>query len=181
MITLGQQVARSHREDCSAEPGGFAFEAGKRIRVSALAPLIVSLGALFVGSALTLAAMLNAFTRPALAALLLLLAAIHILVGLALKSTLKVISFDGQCYRITGLLLTEEIAPSDVCLVVEARGVIWNVIRLHFNRPTRFGYDIAFVPATSHMDSANLVATLRSVRNSKHTAQAAQDCAVDGR
>lgn len=159
---LGPQVANSHREEHSAEAGGFAPEAGKRMRISSLTPLTVSVGALLMGSALTLAAMLNASTRPVLAALLLLLAAAAILVGLALKTTVKSVSFDGQRYRITGLLRTEELAPSDVCLVVEARGVLWNVIRLHFNRPTRFGYDIAFVPAVSRKDFA---ACLRGLRN----------------
>jgi hypothetical protein len=162
LIPLAPQVAMSHREDCSAEPGDFAFEAGRRIRISSLTPLTVSVGALLMGSALTLAAMLNASTRPVLAALLLLLAAAHILVGLALKTTLKFVSFDGQCYRITGLLRTEELAPRDVCLVVEARGVLWSVIRLHFNRPTRFGYGIAFVPVVSRKDFA---ACLRGFRN----------------
>ena len=161
-ISLGPRVAKSHREEHSAEPGDFASEKGKRIRISSLTPLTVTVGALLMGCFLTHAATLNASSRPALAALLLLLAATHILVGLALRTTLKSVSFDGQRYRITGFLLTEEIAPNDVCLVVEGRGVLWNVIMLHFNRPTRFGYDIAFVPAVSRKDFA---ASLRGLRN----------------
>lgn len=162
LIPLAPQVARSHREACSAEPGDFAFEAGKRWRISSLTPVIVSIAVLLIGSMFILAALLRVSGEPVIAGLLLLLAAAHVLVGLALKTTLKFVSFDGQCYRITGLLLTEEIAPNDVCLVVEARGVLWNVIRLHFNRPTRCGYDIAFVPAVSRKDFA---ACLRELRN----------------
>lgn len=178
---IGQQVAKSHRDEHSVGPRGFAPEAGKRVRISSLSPAIVSIGGLLMGGLLGFAAMSSAAGQPVLAALLLILAAAHLLVAIALKTSVKSVSFDGQCYRITGFLLTEEIAPSDVCLVVKARGVLWNTIRIHFNRPTRFGYDIAFVPAASHMDSANLVASMRSVRNSKHAAQAAHNCAVDGR
>lgn len=161
LITLEPQATKTHRKGYSPVTGDSTAE-GERMRISSLAPLTASVGAFLIGSALTLAAMLNASSRLTVAALLLLLAAIHILVALALKTTLKVVSFDGQCYRITGLFLTDEIAPNDVCLVVEGRGVLWNVIRLHFNRRTRFGYDIAFVPAVSRKDFA---ACLRGLRN----------------
>jgi hypothetical protein len=31
-------------------------------------------------------------------------------------------------------------------LVVNAGGVFWDKVRIHFNRPTRFGWSISFVP-----------------------------------
>lgn len=137
-------------------------------RISSLTPVIVSIGILLMGSVLSLAAILNAVAQPVLAALLLILAAAHLLVGVALKIRLKSVSFDGHRYRITGFFRTEEITPSEVCLVVEARGTFWNTIRLHFSRPTRFGYDIAFVPAVSRRDLSRLIAALRAGRDPGH-------------
>lgn len=130
-----------------AKRSDFALGAGQRGRVSSLTPVIVSIAMVMVGCLFTLAALSKASAQPVLAGALLLVAAVHWLVGLVLKGRLKSVSFDGQRYRVKGLLLTDEFTLSDVCLVVEADGGPWKAIRIHFNRPTRFGYDIKFVPA----------------------------------
>lgn len=163
----GQPTRGDHAPQFADLPWGAGVpEKGRRI--SSLTPVIASIGALLMGSVLSLAAILNAVAQPVLAALLLILAAAHLLVGVVLKIRLKSVSFDGHRYRITGFFRTEEITPSEVCLVVEARGALWNNIRLHFNRPTCFGYDIAFVPAASRRDLSGLVAALRAGRDPDH-------------
>lgn len=135
----------------------------KAQRISSLRPAILSTAAILLGGPLSIVAIRTLFTAPLHGTLLFVPAALLLVAGGALKLGLKSVAFDGNRYRITGLFLTEEIAPGDVCLVVEARGAFWNTIRLHFNRPTRFGYDVAFVPAGSFKNAAVLVARLRSL------------------
>lgn len=67
-------------------------------------------------------------------------------------------------YIVSNLFKSEIISLDDVCLVVEAHGLIWNTVRVHFNRPTRFGWDITFVPARSAGTSCTLAAAWRTRR-----------------
>lgn len=67
-------------------------------------------------------------------------------------------------YMVSNLFKSEVISFDDVCLVVEARGLIWNTVRVHFKRPTRFGWDVNFVPARSVGTSCTLAAAWRTRR-----------------
>jgi hypothetical protein len=69
-----------------------------------------------------------------------------------------------QHYIVSNLFKSETISFGDVCLVVEAHGLIWNTVRVHFNRPTRFGWDITFVPARSAGTACTLAAAWRTRR-----------------
>lgn len=55
---------------------------------------------------------------------------------------------DGH-FVVSDLFRSETVAFEDVCLIVEAKGFVWKRSRLHFNRPTKFGWGISFVPTQS--------------------------------
>lgn len=67
-------------------------------------------------------------------------------------------------YVVSSLFKSETISFDDVCMVLEARGLIWNTIRIHFNRPTRFGWGISFVPVRSVGTSCEVVTAWRTRR-----------------
>ncbi len=47
---------------------------------------------------------------------------------------------------ISDLFRSEEVSFGDVCLLVPSRGLFGNVMRVHFRRPTRFGWGVGYVP-----------------------------------
>lgn len=49
-------------------------------------------------------------------------------------------------YLVADFFNSETIAFDDVCMVVEASGVLWKTVNIHMRRPTRFGWEVAFVP-----------------------------------
>lgn len=55
---------------------------------------------------------------------------------------------DGH-YYVSDLLRTEVIRMEDVCAFVEAHGVLWNTVRIHFRRRTRFGWAASYARAKS--------------------------------
>jgi hypothetical protein len=133
-------------------------------RISSLVPGFISTALVLAGCGLLATAGFKAVAAPSEAAVLLLLAIAHALVGVVFKATFKTVTFDGHNYRIRSLMAVETVDPRDVCLVVEVRGPCWKVVRLHFNRTTRFGPDIAFVAAFTRKD---IVASLRSLRDAR--------------
>lgn len=66
---------------------------------------------------------------------------------------------------VSGLFEKEAIPFDAVCLVVKAGGVLWDKVRIHFNRPTRFGWSISFVPVRTKQSGEG---------------KAASDCGLDG-
>lgn len=49
-------------------------------------------------------------------------------------------------FTISDLFRSEEVSFEDVCLLVPGRGLFGNVMRVHFRRPTRFGWGVGYVP-----------------------------------
>lgn len=88
-------------------------------------------------------------------------------VALATLMTWKHVRSDDRRFVVSDLFKSETFAFDDLCMVVEARGMIWNTVRLHFNRSTRFGWDISFVPARSVGNPRSLVAAWRTRRMAK--------------
>lgn len=65
-------------------------------------------------------------------------------------------------YVVSSWFKAETIPFDDVCIVLEARGLIWNTVRIHFNRPTRFGWGVSFVPALSAGTPGEVVTAWRT-------------------
>ncbi len=160
------------KDDDDPRPPRPTARGGTRKRISSLAPLILGGVAAMVAIGLAIAAGLlvsqEAFI-PAVA--LLMLAGVHALLAVTAASLWKQVTFDGRRYLIAGLLAHEAIEPGDVCLVVEARGLFCNTVRLHFNRRTRFGHEVAFVAPASQGGSAAVAASLRAVRASEENSR----------
>lgn len=133
-------------------------------RISSLVPGFISTALVLAACGLLATAALKAVVAPSGAVVLLLLAVAHAVVGVVFKATFKTVTFDGRNFRIRSLLAVETVDPRDVCLVVEVRGPCWKVVRMHFNRSTRFGPDIAFVAAFTRKD---IVASLRALRDDR--------------
>ncbi len=88
-------------------------------------------------------------------------------VALATLMTWKQVWSGERHYVASSLFKSETISFDDVCMVLEARGLIWNTVRIHFNRPTRFGWGISFVPARLVGTSCEFVAAWRTHRLAK--------------
>jgi hypothetical protein len=88
-------------------------------------------------------------------------------VALATLMTWKQVWSGERHYVVSSLFKSETISFDDVCMVLEARGLIWNTVRIHFNRPTHFGWGISFVPARSIGTSCEVVAAWRTRRVAK--------------
>lgn len=91
----------------------------------------------------------------------------HAFAALAGLMTWKQVWSGERHYVVCGLFKSETIPFDDVCMVLEARGLLWNTVWIHFNRPTRFGWDIAFVPTRSVGTSCEVVTAWRTRRATK--------------
>lgn len=49
-------------------------------------------------------------------------------------------------YYCSDLFRSEAIHLDDVCVAIDAPGLLWNSSRIHFRRKTRFGWAISYVP-----------------------------------
>lgn len=79
--------------------------------------------------------------------MLLALACTSAAVALAGFARWKCVRRGAQHYLVSDLIRSECISRDDVCLVVQARGLVGNRVHVHFRRPTRFGWSISYVPA----------------------------------
>lgn len=70
----------------------------------------------------------------------------HLLVALAGVALWKRVQSDAGHYVISDFIKSERIPFENVCMVVQSHGLIWESIRIHFRRPTRFGRSVAYVP-----------------------------------
>jgi hypothetical protein len=91
----------------------------------------------------------------------------HALVALAGFVTWKHVRCGDDHYIVSDLFKSETISFSDVCMVVEARGFLWNTVRIHLCRPSRFGWGISFVPTCWAGMSGSLVAAWRTRRSTR--------------
>ena len=90
------------------------------------------------------------------------IAFVHTFVAIATITTWKNVRYRDRNYVVSDLFKSESISSQDVCLAVEARGLLWNAVRIHFKRPTRFGWHISFIPAGVSGISNSRVAGWRS-------------------
>ena len=65
-------------------------------------------------------------------------------------------------YVVSDFFTTETIAFNDVCMVVEAPGPFWDSVRIHLCRPSRFGWAVSYIPASSATKSCSLFASWRA-------------------
>jgi len=67
-------------------------------------------------------------------------------VSLTAAQMWKRVQLGKRHYVVSNFFKSEAIAFHDVCMVVEAPGVFWKTVRIHLRRPSRFGWEVAFVP-----------------------------------
>jgi len=91
----------------------------------------------------------------------------HALVAMAGFATWKHVRCGEDHYIVSDIFKSETISFNDVCMVVEARGFLWNTARIHLCRPSRFGWGISFVPTCWAGMSGSLVAAWRTRRSTR--------------
>lgn len=128
-------------------------------RLSSRVPAFVASGAALVsigslGTAALLALNSKAGVWP-------LLALGAMLAGVALVSSIafKTVERRGDQFLISDLLRRETVSTQHICMIVEARGMTTNVVRLHFSRATLFGWTVSFVPARTRQGFGGAVAS----------------------
>lgn len=139
----------SFRRGSARWPSGRAFPLGRgkaRQRVSPATPWTVTLlAALSAGVAVPAVVwrVLSVGQIPwALLALGLALAGVSLTAALMGKR----VQLGKRHYAVSNFFKSEAIAFHDVCMVVEAPGVFWKTVRIHLRRPSRFGWEVTFVP-----------------------------------
>ena len=144
------------------DPGNVAGRTDSRQRISSRWPqwvvLLGALCALIVFSA----ALKTLFLSGQVPWLRFALGIVPAFVSVVAFLTWKHIWRGERHYVVSDLFKSETIPFDDVCLVVEAHGLIWNTVRVHFNRPTRFGWDVSFVPERSVGTSCALATAWRT-------------------
>ncbi len=68
------------------------------------------------------------------------------LAALVVGTLWKSVRVGANGFTVSDLFRSEEVLFEDVCLVVPGTGVFGDVMRLHFRRPTRFGWGVVYVP-----------------------------------
>lgn len=141
--------------------------AASRQRISSRRPqFVVLLAAL--GSVVAISATLQTLlVIGQMSWVLFVLGIANVFVTLATLLTWKQVWSSERHYVVSSLFRSETIPFDDVCMVLEARGLIWNTIRVHFNRPTRFGWVVSFVPALSAGTPCEVVTAWRTRRATK--------------
>jgi len=82
----------------------------------------------------------------------------HLFIALAGFVMWKRVQSGAGHYVISDFVKSERIPFENVCMVVQSHGLIWESIRIHFRRPTRFGRSVAYVPVVPAARSGTLVA-----------------------
>lgn len=59
-------------------------------------------------------------------------------------------------YRVATLFHLETVTLEDICMTVKNPRPFWTILRIHLNRPTRFGWAISFVPLPTFYNSTRL-------------------------
>lgn len=122
-------------------------------RLSSLKPYAISLPAALIGVVFVAVAARRWSSSDLLSWTLLALGIADLAVALAVVSFWKRVWRGPGYYLVSDLFQSERIAVQDVCLRVPGRGLFCNCIHIHFNRPTRFGWHISYVPLAAREDS----------------------------
>lgn len=135
-------------------PVNLTEEAEANSRISSLMPQVVMLFALIGAAAAFGFTTKQWYTSGRIPWALLVLGIAHVVVALAGFVRWKRIQRGPGHYHVSDFIRSETISLIDVCMVVEERGFLWNSVRIHFRRLTRFGWSVSYVP-TRPMRSLN--------------------------
>ena len=148
-------------------PVNLTEEAEANTRISSLMPHIVILFA-FIGAAAAFGfATRQWFSSGRIPWALLVLGIAHAIVALAGFVSWKRVRRGADHYHVSDFIRSETISLVDVCMVVEERGLIWNSVRIHFQRLTRFGWGVSYVPARPIRSLNWLAGMVRSRQSSE--------------
>jgi hypothetical protein len=133
-------------------------------RISSLRPHIVVFLAVLASAVALSSALRQAISSGHMPWAMLALGAAHGVVALAGFMAWKRVRRGARHYVVSDLFKSEAISFDDVFRVTEARGFLWKTVRIHLRRPSRFGWDVSFVPARSAGMSSPLVSAWRTRR-----------------
>jgi hypothetical protein len=156
-----QEIALRPGANSSFDHGGFSE------RISSLRPRIVKVLAA-VGAAVALGfAGLQLLSSDQIPWLWSALGGTCAFVGLTGFVSSKCVRCGASHYVVSDLFTSETIPFNDVCLVVEAPGFLWQLVRIHLRRPSRFGWAVSYVPARSATKSCSVFVSWRTCESTK--------------
>lgn len=118
-------------------------------RISSLMPHFVILFALIGATAAFGFTTKQWFASGRIPWAMLVLGIVHAVVALAGFIMWKHVRRGPDHYHVSDFIRSETISLTDVCMVVEERGFLWNSVHIHFRRLTRFGWSVSYVPIRS--------------------------------
>lgn len=117
-------------------------------RISSLKPQIAVVLATIISATFFGASAQQMFVFNRVPWILLTLGGGHALVALAGFALWKRVDAATEHYVVSDFTKSERISFEDVCMVVRGQGLIWKSVRIHFRRPTRFGWSVSYVPVS---------------------------------
>lgn len=154
--SVGAEVPRSY-----VGQANLALEAEGTVRISSLKPHVVVLCAAIIAATAIGFAAKQLLASGNVPWTLLTLGIAHAIAALTGLVMWKHVRSSARHYVVSNFIKSERIPFDDVCMVVQGRGLIWNLVHIHFRRRTRFGWSVAYVavPPTGRLTS--VLAALR--------------------